>query len=303
MSGGKTFIDGVHVQIIPPGEALRPYLTAYYTLEIESETPVSDFLIPEWANLRLIHRGSFDVGAGPDDCVPITIPVATGPTTKPIYIRATKATAFGIGVLPLGWVRFGWRNARTFADRYPPLAELLGPDGDKFAADIAAAETIDAQAAIADQYFAALLNRHDDSNESREVAALHTLLNDPDTLTVESIAAAMSMSHARLARLCNRAFGFPPKLLLRRQRFLRMLAILNFRPYEEWRDFLDPLYVDQSHFIRDFRYFLRMSPRQYLALPRAIQRPAISQRAQVIGTAVQGLHKTGEPASPASVRA
>jgi hypothetical protein len=33
-----------------------------------------------------------------------------------------------------------------------------------------------------------------------------------------------------------------------------------------------------------------MSPTQYLALPRAIQQPAVSQRAQLFGQPTQGLH-------------
>jgi hypothetical protein len=77
-----------------------------------------------------------------------------------------------------------------------------------------------------------------------------------------------------------------------------MLGTLHFRPYEEWRDFLDPLYVDQSHFIRDFHRFMNMSPSHYLALPRAIQRPAVSERAKLFGQPTQGLHLPG--GSPAT---
>ncbi len=296
MSDGKAFVGGVHVRIVPPAEALRPFITAYYTLEIESDGPVSDYLLPEWANLRLIHRGSFDVGKGPDDYVALNSAVATGPTTQPIFVRATSAKAFGVGVLPAGWTRFGWASARKFADLYPPLSTLLGPSGIAFEAEIATAGELDAQTVIADRYFTALLDGQPVSPDQEAVAQLNRVLNEPDTTTVEQICARMGMSQSRLARLSTRRFGFPPKLLLRRQRFLRMLATLHVRPYEEWREFLDPHYVDQSHFIRDFKYFLKMSPRAYLALPRPIQQPAIAQRAQVIGTPVQGLHKDAEAA-------
>lgn len=291
MSDGKLFVGGVHVRIVPPAEALRPFVTAYYTLEIESDVPVIDYLIPEWTNLRLIHRGSFNVGSGPFDCKPLSGPVATGPTTKPIYISATSTAAFGIGVLPTGWARFGWPNARQFADRYPPLETLIGPTAHDLMRDISLESSFEAQCAIADSYFLALLADKRESADSQAVASLQHMLNGLDVTSVEQLADQMGLSQTRLARLCVRYFGFPPKLLLRRQRFLRMLAILNFQPYETWRDFLDPHYVDQSHFIRDFKYFLTMSPRAYLALPRPIQQPAIRQRAEVIGTPVQGLHQ------------
>ncbi len=98
------------------------------------------------------------------------------------------------------------------------------------------------------------------------VSRLSNLIDDPDTESVEQICDVLEMSHSRLVRLCRNAFGFTPKYLLRRARFRGMLIELRIRPYAEWRTFLDPRYVDQSHFIRDFQYFLHMAPTHYLAL-------------------------------------
>ena len=99
------------------------------------------------------------------------------------------------------------------------------------------------------------------------VQRLRAWIDHPDTGSVEQICAALGMNHARLARMSKRTFGETPKLLIRRARLLRMLAILEVRPYREWRAFLDWRYVDQSHFIRDFQHFLGMAPRDYSALP------------------------------------
>jgi methylphosphotriester-DNA--protein-cysteine methyltransferase len=96
------------------------------------------------------------------------------------------------------------------------------------------------------------------------------LLENPDVMSVSQLCAATGISHARLIRLCRRAFGFPPKFLLRRARFQRMLAAIEERSYQEWRDFIDPQYVDQSHLIRDFHYFLGMPPSRYAASPRSM---------------------------------
>jgi AraC-like DNA-binding protein len=94
---------------------------------------------------------------------------------------------------------------------------------------------------------------------------LDTLLRDPDMISVRQLSVEMGMSEARVSRLCRRSFGVTPKLLLRSYRFTRMLAQLDVRPYSEWRDFLDPQYVDQSHFIREFRFFTGLTPSAYLA--------------------------------------
>lgn len=109
-------------------------------------------------------------------------------------------------------------------------------------------------------------------------ARLAAWIEHPDTGSVEQICAALGMSHARLARLSRRAFGDTPKLLIRRARLMRMVAILEIRPYREWRDFLDWRYVDQSHFIRDFKHFLGLAPRDYSALPIAARRTLCDAR-------------------------
>ena len=71
---------------------------------------------------------------------------------------------------------------------------------------------------------------------------------------------------------------------------LRMLGTLHARPYEQWADFIDPQYVDQSHMIRDFQYFLGMSPSRYFAQDRPILKAATKGRAALMGQPLQGLH-------------
>ncbi len=98
------------------------------------------------------------------------------------------------------------------------------------------------------------------------VPRLAHLIAHPDTESVEQICDALDLSHARLLRICRREFGYSPKMLLRRARFAGMLVELQRKPYREWRVFLDPRYVDQSHFIRDFQFFLGMAPTRFLSL-------------------------------------
>ena len=90
-------------------------------------------------------------------------------------------------------------------------------------------------------------------------------LTNPDFASVTEICDALEMSHPRLLRLCQRAFGATPKSLLRRHRFERSMAQLKTQSLRDWRRCIDPQYVDQSHFIRDAHHFLGMAPGRYLA--------------------------------------
>ena len=86
------------------------------------------------------------------------------------------------------------------------------------------------------------------------------------------------MSPRTLSRYCARVFGFAPKHLLRRQRFLDTLGQVRTQPDAKFIELLDERYFDQSHFIRDFRAFMGMTPRAYLARPRDIFQVAAAEQ-------------------------
>lgn len=173
------------------------------------------------------------------------------------------------------------------ANAVAPLGDVLpalAAAGDRLLALPATDQKVALLEAVLAELFAA------PSADTDLVALAHRHLLDPDIATVEQLAEATGLPKARLSRLSVRAFGFPPKVLLRRQRFLRTLSVMRERLSEPWTSLIDPIYVDQSHFIRDFRYFMDMPPRAYFALPHAILAPAALERATVIGASLQGLH-------------
>jgi methylphosphotriester-DNA--protein-cysteine methyltransferase len=124
---------------------------------------------------------------------------------------------------------------------------------------------------------------------------------------VEDWAASLKLSTRQLERLCLRYFGLRPKRLLRRQRFLRTLAAIRDVQPGSWSRLIDPHYVDQPHFIKEFHYFLGMSPRAYFTRPQPFMRQAGDRRKELLGSPVQGLHAPGpandSSSNPASVRA
>ncbi len=65
---------------------------------------------------------------------------------------------------------------------------------------------------------------------------------------------------------------------------------------------IDPGYVDQSQFIRDFRYFMGMPPRAYFARDFSFMRAAGKARAALLGDPLHGLHAAVPVASPPKPR-
>lgn len=98
---------------------------------------------------------------------------------------------------------------------------------------------------------------------------------------VLSFAAEVGVAPRTLHRLCLRAFGFPPKRLLRRQRFLDILGVIRRTPGASFGGLMRQDYHDQSHFNRDFRDFMGMTARDYSHTPRALMQAAAAAQVQM----------------------
>lgn len=274
--------------------ALHPYLSTIYLTEVSvpTGTRVDDYLHPEWGNLRFIDGETplASVGGAPAVATPRF--VATGPTSTATYFAAGNMRVWGIGIVPLGWAKFIALPADDLADRFcdgdaHPAFAAVAPLG----AALRGVNDVDAAAAMIDAHFCALLG--DAPPDDPAILAAHRALVDDDLSTVADLSAKLGLSERSIERLSHRAFGFSPKLLLRRQRFLRSLARFMLDPSMAWIDTMDHHYYDQAQFTRDFAKFMGMSPREYAARPKPILGAAAKARAAAAGAAVQGLHKPG----------
>ena len=110
---------------------------------------------------------------------------------------------------------------------------------------------------------------------------------------VPGFAETVGVSERTLNRICLRAFGFPPKRLLRRQRFLRTLDRVRDRLDMPLSELLQDGYYEQAHFIREFRAFVGSTPSDDFHSPRDVLRRAAVARLRVVGATMQGVHRPG----------
>jgi len=282
----------VTTRFFPLSLALRPYISTIYLSEVAvpDGTRIDDYLHPEWANLRFIEGDVplAAIGGGPVVAAPRFI--ATGPTSKASYFAAGNMRAWGIGILPMGWAKYISLPADNLADHFTdgnahPAFAPFAPLGEA----LRQVNDVDAAVAIIDAHFCSLLAGAPPDDPA--ILAAHRALVDDDLSSVADLSAKLALSERSTERLSLRAFGFPPKLLLRRQRFLRSLGRFMLDPSMAWIDTMDHHYYDQAQFTRDFQRFMGMSPREYAARPKPILGAAAFARAAAAGAAVQGLHK------------
>ena len=281
------------VRFHEPPEDLRGCFTTFYRTEIDPGRGgvVEDCLHPEWAGLRFFHPQGPETWTDAGARVSGSTFHACGPTSHPIHFRLGPVRLWGIGLLPLGWARFVARPADAFANRlcdghaepafaqFAPLArELCGERADE-AAELARI--------IA--FFRALPVKP--LAEEKRIVAIHAALVDPQVVTVADLVERVAASQRTVERLCHRHFGFAPKLLLRRQRFMRSLAQFMLDPTLRWIGAIDAAYHDQAQFSRDFREFMGLSPRAYAARPHPVLDRFVHERRKAHGTAVQTLDR------------
>ncbi len=289
----------VRVEFCQPPADLARYFTTFYVAEITvpgggpSDGTVSDYLHPEWGNLRLLSsnvvRAECETAVGPDRIVSDTNFIATGPSARAVRFTLRTTRVWGIGFLPLGWAKFVRVPAGDIANgvldgnTHPAMASFASlvaglfhsqPDQSRELAWIIA-------------YFRGRLS--EPVVDEERILAIHAALVDPDVVTVAELVERSGASPRTVERVCFRDFGFPPKLLMRRQRFMRSLSQFMLDPSLKWIGAIDSQYHDQAQFVRDFRQFMGMTPRQYGGMPHPVLDVFVRERMRLAGSAVQAL--------------
>ena len=283
----------VRIRFFAPAAQLTSYFTSFYLCEVDVADGgrVTDHLHPEWTSLRF-HSGDCPDASHPGGTsISGSAFSATGPSSKSVQFTIGTDRMWGLGILPLGWAKFVGMPAGMVADgvydglEHPAFAPIRPLAHTLFGA------TPDTEAELAriNAHFLSLLG--EPVPEEARIMAIHRALFDSDTASVADLIAKAGMSARTVERLCDRFFGFSPRVLLRRQRFMRSLAAYMLDPSLKWIGSLDGHYHDQAQFVRDFRECMGMTPRQYGKLTHPIMHAVMHERARVSGAAVQTLDR------------
>ncbi len=284
--GADTAVSLPQMAFRLPAEPLRALVSSYYWFDT-GDFAIDDMIHPEWTNIRFTLKGRWMVQRLGGPLWTFSDAAVFGPSSRGAQVTSVPRSALlGVGLLPLGWAQLMGGNARRLADVAVPLVAEW-PDAPGLHAAVLAADGIDAWAAILDT---ALLARFDAAPVPPPMLAraLDVLVNGTIT-NVEAYAADVGVSVRTLERLCSSWFGFGPKSLLRRQRFLRSLDVMMRMPGVPLGRAYHGDYVDQSHFIHEFKTFMGMAPGRYLQQPRVMMQRAAMARQALLGQSLQGL--------------
>ncbi|WP_375289846.1 helix-turn-helix domain-containing protein [Qipengyuania sp.] len=284
-----------------PPQSLAGCFTSFYLLEVDLPEGrfLTDALHPEWGNLRFF-QGALPETRRPDGAMLKETPfTATGPSAHPTAFRLPKTRMWGIGLLPLGWAKFIEVPASELADsvsdgmQHPAFIRFRAL---QHALENAEAESEEAQAEIICDHFLALDRP---LRDKARICAVHEALIDPEVRSPAQLASQSAMTPRTLERMCARYFGFPPQLLIRRQRMMRTLAAFMLAEKTTWSQVIDLHYTDHAHFTREFHAFMCMSPSEYAAMEHPVLGAFMAERERQWGSPVQTLDAPQGPGTSA----
>jgi AraC-like DNA-binding protein len=252
-------------------------------------------MLPNSPAVRFIladHSMALTLGASD----PETLPRAAlyGITSRAAnMLHGGGGVTVGFNLTAVGFARLFGANATALRDRVVPLEDFVDPEWVRMVLGrLRESDGGPAVKAILDRALPPLFaEAHPLEADIQRIA---DLLLRPGVVSLPEEAAAIGMSPRRLERLSSRFFGFPPKLLLRRARFLRSIVALKLAgpPYD--LSVIDPAYHDQPHFIRDAHRFLGMTPARFLRIATPYLDSVLRARAIVHGAAIAALAPSGK---------
>jgi AraC-like DNA-binding protein len=282
----------VDVQFFLAPPDLRQYLTAFCLINFTAPegAMIHDALLPEWGNLRFFHGVAPEAWIGSGDRLSGTHFVATGPSTSCVHFSQGTTRLWGVGLLPLGWAQFVRAPAADLANRL--VDGTTHPAFAHFSTLLTSLHehpfNVEAELARFIAFFRNMNRRP--PRDLRRIETIHAAMLDAGVASVADLSDRVGAGLRTIERTTHSAFGFSPKILLRRQRLMRSLARFILDPTRKWTEAMDQHYTDQPQFIRDFHDFIGMTPREYAAMPHPMVIPFIKARAQFFGDALQTMH-------------
>jgi AraC-like DNA-binding protein len=250
-----------------------------YFYVFRANSPIfSDHIAAKLPQVMITLQGAAELWPGEGECArPMRGASTIGPTHVATRIVATdNAVILGAGLLPFGWSRFVGEDASCLADAVVNAASVFGPSADRLYERLLASGADQDRIDLLSRFFTGM-RAHDDAQE-RAIAAIDAWLSGPRPLAIEALREGLGVSRRSLQRLSRRTHGAPPERLARKYRALRSAARWAIDPHLGWRDAAETDFYDQPHFIREFRQFIGLTPRRFVAERTLVARLTLEGR-------------------------
>ena len=259
-----------------PAPVLRSVVSSYYVFHADMPR-YTDVMRADLPQLRFMVRGAADYHFSDGRVDPAPRAMLLGPTYEAYRFEARgPLLVLGIGLQPAGWAALIREDASLYVDRVSDLEPLFGSTIAS-TLDMLQGVTHPAEmTGIADRLISGLLSRMPEPSFWFTRIADSWLASAPSP-EVDALVENVGMSSRQVERLTKRIYGARPKLLARKYRALKAAAELA-RSTRPWSDIAGDAFADQSHFIRECRQFMGVTPNRLVQQTPLVTRLSLERR-------------------------
>ena len=183
--------------------------------------------------------------------------------TTSSHLLKEQGWVFGIKFKPGGFYPFLQAPVSTLTGGVISLEEVFGVETAPMEAEILSLTDDAAMGVRAEAFLTAHLPERD-PNTALISEIVQMIQQDRTTLKVEDVVRHSGMNKRTMQRLFDRYVGVSPKSVIQRYRLHEAAEHMDQGTAGDWLDLSIALgYYDHSHFIRDFRSIVGVSPEQY----------------------------------------
>lgn len=253
-------------QILEPSEDLKPFVECYWVLESSREKfPKRNTIVPDGRMKLIFHYGD-EYKHYPNNGTPFILPkyFLIGQLTKPYEVEPTGLTGtFFVCFHPSGFFPFSDVSLKSIENTAVPLEILFGDDGLEIGQKILNVKTTNERMVLIEAFLTNQLIHKATINKIIE-STVDTIFSANGNVSIGKVSKENSLNRRQLSRHFSKAIGLSPKQLAKTIRLQTALkAMLTDESTSLTQMAYKSEYYDQAHFIRDFKEFTGITPKEF----------------------------------------
>ncbi len=249
-----------------PCEELKAFIKCYWTLEDGiGGSPRKQTIVPDGCMEMIFHYGDLYrqyTETGSYIIQPRCFVI--GQLTRILEIEPAGETGiFAVRFHPDGFLPFATLPVKQMENTAVALGKLFGKEGEETEQKILSASLTSDRIRFAEIF---LLNRltATETIDRMVRSAVETLITANGQLSVEELSRQTDINRRQLERKFSSVIGLSPKQLSKAIRLQAALKMLLDRKFTRLTALAyEGEYYDQAHFIKDFREFTGLTPKEF----------------------------------------
>lgn len=258
----------MNYQTFQPLAEINSLVKCYWSLEVSAEpTPQKQRIVPDGCMEMIFILGD-DIKRYTSENEFIIQPraIVVGQITEPFIIQPTGVVnCFGVRFYPYGFAHFIKSPLKELENKETPIVQLFDEIGaNELEQNIIAATSNEQRVEIVEKFLLKMFNAQS-TMDSAVKATIDALFSTNGSTPIRAILSNDLSKRRQLERNFLKQVGLSPKQLgkvIRLQAALQIL--LNEEPENLTQIAYESEYYDQAHFIKDFKYFTGINPKEFL---------------------------------------